>query len=180
MPNIWFTADTHFKHARANMLMHRPFSSIEEMDETMIARWNERVSKKDTIYHLGDFAFTDHDPYLARLNGIKHLEPGNHDHSNRVKRATGWASIGGGLQEVTVNGVHIVLCHYALRTWNRAHYGALHLYGHSHGNLPGDNLSLDVGVDCWNFYPTSLEEIQLKLRSSPHHKWVDHHKPKEI
>ena len=30
----------------------------------------------------------------------------------------------------------VVLCHYAMRVWDRSHYGSWHLYGHSHGNLP--------------------------------------------
>jgi hypothetical protein len=29
-----------------------------------------------------------------------------------------------------------VLCHYAMRVWNRSHHGAWHLYGHSQGESP--------------------------------------------
>jgi hypothetical protein len=53
-----------------------------------------------------------------------------------------------------------VLCHYALRTWNGSHRGALRLYGHSHGGLAGDSQSVDVGVDCWDFRPVTLDEIR--------------------
>ena len=86
----FFTSDHHFGHKRIIELAKRPFTSVDEMDEYMIVRWNDRVKPGDTIYHVGDFAFTDHDPYLRRLNGQKFLVPGNHDHSNRVKKATGW------------------------------------------------------------------------------------------
>ncbi len=40
------------------------------------------------------------------------------------------------LAEISVHGQPIVICHYAMRVWNRSHHGAWHLYGHSHGNLP--------------------------------------------
>jgi len=46
-----------------------------------------------------------------------------------------------------------------MRVWNKAHCGAIHLYGHSHGALLGIGRSLDVGVDCHKFCPISLEEI---------------------
>ena len=55
-------ADTHFGHAKSISFVRpdgellRPFSSVEEMDETMVKRWNEKVGKRDTIYHLGDVA----------------------------------------------------------------------------------------------------------------------------
>jgi hypothetical protein len=51
---------------------------------------------------------------------------------------------------VEVNGQPIWLSHYAHRVWLRAHYGAWHLYGHSHHSLPDDPhaRSLDVGVDA--------------------------------
>ena len=170
----WFTSDTHFGHIRIIELAHRPFGTVEEMDETMIARWNERVATGDLIYHLGDFALADHNIYLPRLNGQKRLIIGNHDHSNRVKKAAGWNTINDMLT-VKVDDVSIVLCHYGLRVWNKSHYGALHFYGHSHGSLPGDSQSIDVGVDCWDFRPISLEEIQSRLATQPKRNNPDHH-----
>ena len=174
----WFTSDTHFGHARIIELAHRSFSSVEEMDETMIARWNERVATGDLIYHLGDFALADHNIYLPRLNGQKRLIIGNHDHSNRVKKAAGWNTINDMLT-VKVDDVSIVLCHYGLRVWNKSHYGTLHFYGHSHGSLPGDSQSIDVGVDCWDFRPISLEEIQGRLATQPKRNNPDHHQGEE-
>jgi calcineurin-like phosphoesterase family protein len=175
--NIWFTADHHFGHKRIIELANRPFSSVEEMDDVMIAKWNERVAPGDMVFHLGDFAFTDHTPYLRRLNGEKRLAIGNHDHSNRVKKAKGWSTVDS-LLHVTVEDTRLVLCHYALRVWNRSHHGALHLYGHSHGSLIGDSQSCDVGVDCWSFNPVSLDEIRAVLALQETRWEPDHHQPK--
>src|SRR5262245_34542604 len=171
---VWFTADHHFGHARIIVLAGRPFASVEEMDEAMVARWNERVASGDLVYHLGDFAFADHNPYLSRLKGQKRLVRGNHDHSSRLKAARGWSTIDDMLL-VTVDDTPIVLCHYGLRVWNRSHHGSLHFYGHSHGNLPGDSQCLDVGVDCWNFAPVSLDEIKARLQTLPPRVHPDHH-----
>jgi calcineurin-like phosphoesterase family protein len=51
------------------------------MNEDMIARWNNVVGPYDEVYCLGDFslAFRSIELYSFRLNGIKHLVPGNHD-----------------------------------------------------------------------------------------------------
>lgn len=174
---IWFTADTHFGHNRIRELAKRPFATVDEMDAAMISRWNQRVSSLDTVYHVGDFAFSSHDNYLLVLKGQKHLIRGNHDHSNRIKKATGWASISDMLT-VEIDKTPIVLCHYGLRVWSRSHYGALHFYGHSHGNLPGDSQSCDVGVDCWDFRPVSLDEIRARLATSKKRGEPDHHQPK--
>jgi hypothetical protein len=115
------------------------------------------VPRNGVVYHVGDFAFADHDPYLRRLNGEKHLVPGNHDHRNRIKRAPLWHTVEDKLTHIEVMGdIQVVLCHYAMRVWRNAHHGALHFYDHSHGNLPGDAQSLDVGVDCWDFAPASF------------------------
>ena len=172
---VWFTSDTHFGHKRIIELAKRPFTSTEDHDDQLISRWNCRVKNNDIVYHLGDFAFADHSPYLDRLSGQKTLVLGNHDHSNRVKKANGWYSIDK-LMHIKVGVIPIVLCHYALRVWNRSHYGALHFYGHSHGSLPGDSQSCDVGVDCWDFFPVSLEEIQMRLVTLPSRYEPDHHK----
>lgn len=175
---IWFTADHHFGHKRILELAHRPFDTVEAMDEAMIALWNARVEPGDMVYHLGDFAFAEHTPYLQRLKGQKRLIVGNHDHSNRVKKARGWATVDS-LLHVTVDKIPLVLCHYGLRVWNRSHYGALHFYGHSHGSLPGDSQSCDVGVDCWLFQPVNLEEIQGRLSEQRKRGEPDHHVARE-
>lgn len=54
---VWFTADTHFGHR--NILKHcdRPFGSVKEMDEALIAMWNAVVGLNDDVWHLGDFAY---------------------------------------------------------------------------------------------------------------------------
>lgn len=160
---VWFTSDSHFGHAGIlsdRMAKPRPFPSIEAHDEALIAAWNNRVRAGDQVWHLGDFAYGASAQHcrdaFSRLNGKKHLVWGNHD-SARV-RSLPWES----QQEralVTVDQVSIVLSHYAQRVWYGQHRGALHLYGHSHGALPGTATSLDVGVDCWDWRPVRLAEI---------------------
>lgn len=163
---IYFTADTHFGHA--NIIKHcsRPFMDADEMNREMTRLWNERVNQDDLVYHLGDFAFRGKDPlsYRSRLNGRIIFIVGNHDKRRDIENA-GFESIHDLLQ-VSIDGTPIVLCHYAMRVWNKSHHGALHLYGHSHGTLPGTNQSLDVGVDCWGFQPVSLHEIKERLSKS--------------
>lgn len=82
MREVWFTSDHHFGHK--NILEYekeaRPFDTIEEMNETLIERWNGVVRSQDTVYHLGDFAFGRRNIAIAsRLNGRKKLVMGNHD-----------------------------------------------------------------------------------------------------
>ncbi len=64
-----------------------------------------------------------------------------------------------------------------MRVWNRAHHGALHFFGHSHGSLPGDRQSCDVGIDnpASGYAPWMLEEILLHLEGLPEREAVDNH-----
>ena len=69
---IFFTSDTHFGHANIIRYCKRPFDSVNEMNDTMVARWNASVKPTDTIFHLGDFALGHwefHEEYLKALNG---------------------------------------------------------------------------------------------------------------
>jgi hypothetical protein len=49
------------------------------------------------------------------------------------------------------------------RVWNKAHYGAFHLYGHSHGSLPPQGRSHDVGTNVWDYRPVTLAEVKERL-----------------
>lgn len=37
--------------------------------------------------------------------------------------------------------------------------------GNCHGNMPPHGKSFDIGVDCWNFYPVSIEQVFEKMES---------------
>jgi calcineurin-like phosphoesterase family protein len=164
----FFTADTHFGHVRIIELCKRPFASVDEMDEALVANWNERVRPGDEVWHLGDFTMRGIDDarrYRARLNGRIHFVWGNHDRAAVRYDPDMWESRQG-IGSIGLDGVHIEMCHYAMRVWNRSHHGAIMLYGHSHGNLPGSASSLDVGVDCWDFRPVTLPEIRRRLAAT--------------
>jgi calcineurin-like phosphoesterase family protein len=177
--NVWFTSDNHFGHKNIIEFSKRPFKSVEEMNEVMIERWNEKIGEEDVVYHLGDIALMPPaklKPLLARLNGKICLLTGNHE-SSALACADRFEWIKP-YYELTLDDPGasrgkrlIVLLHYAMRVWNASHYGAWHLYGHSHGALPDDekSLSFDVGVDCHNFYPLSYEEVKAIMAQK---SWV--------
>jgi len=160
----WFTADPHLGHKNVIKYCNRPFNTVEEMDETIINNCLEVLKPKDTLNILGDFAW--HKPIAERaLHAIKETGAkirfiwGGHDKQiqNIIRR---YADYTGTLETITIENQPIVLCHYALRVWDRKHYGAWNLYGHSHGNLEDTELQIDVGVDSHGYKPVSFERIK--------------------
>jgi calcineurin-like phosphoesterase family protein len=101
------------------------------------------------------------------LRGRIHLIHGNHDRP-AVTKSPLWAS-SQAFALVKVEGVQIALLHYGMRVWPGSGRGTLHLYGHSHGNLPGNRQCVDVGVDYpdWGMRPVGLPEIQAHLATLP-------------
>lgn len=177
--NIYFTSDTHFFHKNVIKYSNRPFESIEEMNETIISNWNKVVKKQDTVWHLGDFSFhkdiNESLKILKSLNGQIHFIIGNHDRTIR-KIFDRFQSVQY-YHELNMNKQKFVLCHYALLTWNKGHYGSIMLHGHSHGSLNHMNENtrrLDVGVDNFNFTPISVDEI-IKIMNKKEYAPVDHH-----
>jgi calcineurin-like phosphoesterase family protein len=190
----WFTGDTHFGHANVINYTNRPFRDeggqpdVRAMDEALIKRWNTIVAPSDCIYHLGDFALATEERIehiLARLHGQKFLILGNHDKTIRASRSLqsrfGWVR---DLAEIKIDDPtarggkqSITLCHYAMRVWNKSHYGAWQLYGHSHGSLPDDPRArgLDVGTDTNDYTPISYEAVRDRMARKG---WqpVDHHR----
>ena len=163
---VWFTADTHFGDHRTINISKRPFANAPAMDAAIVERWNAVVGPDDEVWHLGDVARRPADVpgLLARLNGRKHLLRGNND-PDATLAAKGWASVGD-YAEIEVDGRRLVLCHYAFRTWNGAHKGALNLHGHSHGRLTPLTRQYDVGVDPRGFAPVTIAQLLERPRAS--------------
>lgn len=162
--STYFTADTHFGHANIIRYCNRPYRDVNHMNEALIANWNRVVRPADTVYLLGDYGMGPSIRLVRpRLNGSIRLILGNHD-KLKLEDACLFTSIDA-LKLVDVDGQRIVLCHYAMRTWQFQSKGAWQLYGHSHGNLPEDPglLSTDVGVDCWDYAPVSMSQLRARM-----------------
>ena len=168
-------------------------SRAEEMTEALIASHNAVVKPGDRVYHLGDFCIVKGkkslqteqvEKLVKRLNGDIHWIFGNHDHSY-CRRAEGFASKQAALFLNKKMPVPFYLHHYACRLWPSRHYDAIHLYGHSHGTLAEDPsaLSMDIGVDVWDYKPVLMEEVIGYMHEKKQHiieaglKWRgdDHH-----
>lgn len=154
----FFTADQHFNHANIIKFCSRPYTCVEEMDESLINNHNEVVSPNDVVIHAGDFTLIKnqkkiHKNYIHRLNGQHVFLEGSHDYwLKNTSRKNIWG-------KEFDNDIYIVVCHYAMRVWHRSHFNSWQLFGHSHGNLPPIGKQHDIGVDNNNFYPVSFEEI---------------------
>lgn len=191
MANIFITSDEHIGHERIIELANRPFTSLEEMKETIIERHNKVVpnSRNFLTIHVGDWLWhnltlDEGVAYINRLHGRHAFTFGNHDEF--VEKYKSVLACPGGLLnfvkgENKVGGGHLLhhnkrkltLDHFARRVWEGSHKGHWHVYGHSHNALPGLGKSFDIGVDGHNFTPWSLEEIEAKMATLTQHHSIN-------
>ena len=167
-PYALYTADLHLGHSKIIDYCNRPFSSIEEMDQAIIANAQKRSHPKTHLWIVGDFAVhkAAAQRYFDAVPGIKHLIMGNHD--PKWVRDFDWASVHD-LTEFSDYNKRFVLCHYPMITWNKARYGSLQLFGHIHHHHQGSQKAINVGVDCWNFEPITARDILDRAKNlGPH------------
>jgi calcineurin-like phosphoesterase family protein len=162
---LFFTSDHHFGHGGARGLFKRPFGSLVEMDEGMIARWNEAVRADDEVWHLGDQSATRMPELLEALAGRKHLIIGNNDGAATVGLAA-WTSVQH-YAELEVNGAFLVLCHYSLRSWNRMTRGALNLHSQATAAWRRCPARSTLASSAGTTAPVTLAEIREHLAPRP-------------
>lgn len=103
---------------------------------------------------------------------------GNHDKLKKIRKYGRWEEIYEYGTEIFIkdedlkstrgmNGYQqIIMTHYPILSWNRAHYGSWHLHGHCHGSLMKSNQDyykrkvIDVGCNVIDYTPASYEEIK--------------------
>lgn len=180
MSKIWLTSDWHFGHDREFIWGARGFSSIQEMNETIIAKHNSLVEPDDIVYCLGDCCLGPdleaNKKCLQSLKGQIKIIRGNHCTDKRVEmyktlpnvEYIGWAEM------IKYQGYHFYLSHYPTITSNMDEgtplkARVLNLYGHTHqqcSNFYIDNpLQYHVGVDSHNCYPVSLDTIIEEIKA---------------
>lgn len=158
--NVFLSSDHHHRHSNIIKYCNRPFSSVEEMTEALIDNHNKVVKPNDTWIHLGDFAFAGKsfiEGVISRLNGRKTFIIGNHDNEGIMR------SLSDSVYREWYGEIHNIpvhLYHFPIESWHRKFHNALHIHGHTHGNIDNRGLlRFDVGVDCWNMTPVHLDQI---------------------
>lgn len=136
MSKIYYIADPHFGHANILRFDGRPFSSTQEMEETIIKNWNARVTNDDRVYILGDFCWDLEKEWievLDKLNGYKVLIRGNHDlKSPTLALKKRFIKICD-REEVKDNGRRIILDHYPILFYRGSYNKDVwHFCGHTH------------------------------------------------
>lgn len=193
---VWFTSDWHLSHARICELSHRPFASVEEMNEELISIHNDTVSEDDVTYFLGDMVMGGWEknlPLIDRLKGRKILVCGNHDapfiHKDRDSFGRVFAAWAARFDEVHLGSIEheeFALSHFP---YSGDHTGLDRyaddrpvddgtplIHGHVHAELhepqvtysDKGTIQIHVGVDGWEGFPLSLEDVRTIARSSPH------------
>jgi calcineurin-like phosphoesterase family protein len=175
---IFVTSDTHFCHEKEFLWKNRGFSSVEDMNEALVKRWNKVVKNTDTVYHLGDMMITDDKKgleYVKRLHGKIILIVGNHDTEVRLKLLASECKIEGLALRFKYNQTPFYISHFPTitATMDKKAFPQhiIGLHGHTHNKTPwidpGNPFMYDVGVDAHNFTPVSLTKVIADVKQ----KW---------
>jgi len=168
---IFIVSDCHLGHFNIIRYCNRPFATVAEMNDTIINNFNSILTPEDTLYHLGDFCMGGNYEYIVslmnRINGKKVCILGNHDRKKFFYQMVQDKVIESchDTLGITVEGQYIWLSHYPHLVWDQSHKGSWSAYGHVHGKLDGKetSLSVDCGVDSWNYFPVSFEQLSKKM-----------------
>lgn len=172
--NYWWTSDTHFGHANIIKYCDRPFKDVDEMNCKLIENMNSRVKPEDTVFFLGDFCFKNSkggkegegliysaNSYIEQLQGNWVFVKGNHDRNNSLKTC---------IEKVYIKfgGRRMCMIHNPFHADPQVE---INLCGHVHEKWKFRKLNensdlINVGVDVWNFFPISFDEIMKE-----YHKW---------
>lgn len=141
------------------------------MNAALVRNWNQRVTSRDTVYHLGDFCFFrgklgGTEPawhWEEQLNGnIVHIH-GNHDGTNKIR----------GLTSATIYiGLFTAMLTHRPPVWHADILPKCDtvVCGHVHNNWKIrwiDNIIvINTGVDVNNYAPVSEAELIIQIEQA--------------
>ena len=178
----WFISDPHFDHS--NVLKFEEgfhsFSSIEEHDNEIIARWNAKVKKDDTVFFLGDASM-----HRIKLNYLKWIFgqlngniiwiKGNHDthitehwlreltEVSKIIEIKDYDEIFFADSDQKIGYRRLVLFHYPILEFNGKFHGAYHIYGHSHQIVHPIKNAYSVCACLTEYSPVNFEWIKTTI-----------------
>ena len=171
MSKKFYTADWHLNSEIVRR--HRPFPTIDNMNQVLVSACNYFAGKDDIVVHVGDFLIYGKDrdslspkdnpsKFISQINATFVNIEGNHDDHNKVK------SIGSYLRTELGPFTDVSVSHfpsYDEKATGQFKEGDIHICGHVHGlwkhyiDLKNNVLNINVGVDVWGYKPVSEDML---------------------
>jgi calcineurin-like phosphoesterase family protein len=165
----FWTSDWHLGHFNIIKYCKRPFSSLKEMDETIISNCNRIVQPEDTLFFLGDFCLSKSseaseaprkafDYYRSQIK-CKNIifVGGNHDNRGGGQCKTPIESM-----VIKHGGQRIFLTHDPKHAKEEYKFN---LTGHVHekfgrfNKLGKKSIIVNLSVEQWNYEPVNISDI---------------------
>lgn len=195
--HLYLIGDTHFDHGNIIGYVNRPFQNAEEMNKTLVARWNATVLASDTVYFLGDWSFgrESRPPkyWMDRLQGCIKSIKGSHDPDDELLKMLEF-------YELSHKGYRFLLIHNPdsddpkqtenqkrkLEDW----HGWI-IHGHKHNNdlkdypfINGERKTINVSVELIDYRPLDIDRLlslhidsikRMETLNSQPEKWQENH-----
>jgi calcineurin-like phosphoesterase family protein len=145
-------SDLHLGHANIIKYCNRPFTSVEEMNATLVSNWNKTVGENDRVLFLGDLARSKSGYWIKQLNGRKTMIKGNHDLKGLPSKI------------ITHNQEKLLLVHDPADIPNTWKGWVIH--GHVHNNdlvnyphINKEQKLVNVSCELVNYTPVNIDKL---------------------
>lgn len=141
------------------MAIKRGFKDEIEHDNHIIEQWNKVVTKRDTVWILGDITMEKSTPYplLDKLNGYKKVVLGNHDQPQHIPELLKHVNSVCGM--IKYKGY--ILSHCPIHESEIRRF-AKNIHGHVHENSLDDERYINVSCEVVNYTPILFPEYKRK------------------
>lgn len=161
--NIYFMSDLHIGHENVIQFDHRPFSSIQEMNDSIVKDLQTKLKPEDVLFDLGDMFWEV--PWITCKSILDSIPveklyecPGNHHiagnyYGPQARLSCCFTELADIFDIIVVKNkktYRLSLSHFPIIDWNHKARGGLMIHGHCHGQIDKFNssspaLRVDVG-----------------------------------
>lgn len=159
---IFLTADTSFNNELEFRKRNRPFDSPEEMNESLISKWNEEVGANDIVYHLGNFgerSIPRLKSILFQLNGQISIIRSRSERSLKDLFEIGFSLVADKM-ELEYMGYLCIFTHLPLLMADDS--GVINFHGEELVRPVIKDFHINVSIDAWDFKPVELKSLIRK------------------
>lgn len=164
---IWVWSDQHFFHKNIIRFSERPYDDVEQMNEHLIANYNDYVGENDICLWGGDVGFSGNtaiNEILDQCNGYKILIIGNHDFNGKKLRNLTFDETHL-IYTVDYPDVSLVFTHYPM-------FNVPESYVNIHGHLhvfpdPDSGHARHINMNCevQEYKPRLLDDIAKQAKT---------------